>query len=69
MYIYIFLCTILDCNKVIIGNHVMIGPSVQIYTAAHDIQAEARNQGREVALPIEIEDNVWIGAVPFYYPE
>jgi len=55
------LCNILDCNNVRIGNHVMIGPFVQIYTAAHDILAETRNQGWEVAKPITIDDNVWIG--------
>jgi len=49
------LCTILDCNEVHIGHHVMIGPAVQIYTAAHLLQAEARIQGWEVAKPIVIE--------------
>jgi maltose O-acetyltransferase len=63
-----FLCTILDCNKVTIGRHVMIGPSVQIYTAAHDLQAEARSQGWEVARPIEIGDNVWIGGSAILLP-
>jgi maltose O-acetyltransferase len=60
------LCTILDCNEVHLGHHVMIGPNVQIYTAAHHLQAEARNQGLEIAKPIVIEDNVWIGggAIP-----
>jgi maltose O-acetyltransferase len=62
------LCTILDCNMVSIGNHVMIGPGVQIYTAAHDLQAEARNQGWEVAKPILIEDKVWIGGSAILLP-
>jgi maltose O-acetyltransferase len=47
-----YMCTILDNNEVRIGNHVMIGPAVQIYTAAHDLQAETRNQGWEVAKAI-----------------
>ncbi len=61
-----YLCTILDCNEVRIGHHVMIGPGVQIYTAAHLLQAQPRIQGWEVAKPIVIEDNVWLGgsAVP-----
>ncbi len=42
------LCTILDCNEVHIGHHVMIGPAVQIYTAAHLLQAEPRIQARRV---------------------
>ena len=56
-----YMCIILDNNEIRIGNHVMIGPAVQIYTAAHDLLAETRIQGWEVAKPIEIEDNVWIG--------
>jgi maltose O-acetyltransferase len=61
-------CTILDCNEVHIGHHVMIGPAVQIYTAAHDLQAEARIQGCEVAKPIVIKDNVWIGGGAILLP-
>ena len=46
----------------------MIGPSVQIYTAAHDLRAEARIRGWEVAKPITIEDNVWIGGGAILLP-
>jgi len=62
------LCTILDNNEVHIGHHVMIGPAVQIYTAAHLLQAEARIQGWEVAKPIVIEDNVWLGGSAILLP-
>jgi maltose O-acetyltransferase len=62
------LCTILDTNRVRIGHHVMIGPAVQIYTAAHLLEAEGRNQGLEVGKPIEIEDNVWIGGGALLLP-
>lgn len=62
------LCTILDCNSVHIGSHVMIGPSVQIYTAAHHLQAVYRNQGYEVAKPVTIADNVWIGGAAVLLP-
>ena len=62
------LCTILDCNRVHIGNHVMIGPAVQIYTAAHLLQAEPRIQGWELAKPIVIEDNVWLGGGAILLP-
>lgn len=61
-------CTVLDCNEVHIGHHVMVGPSVQIYTAAHDLRAQARIQGWEVARPIVIEDNVWIGGGAILLP-
>ncbi len=56
-----FSCTILDNNEVRIGHHVMVGPNVQIYTAAHSLEPIARAEGWEVARPITIEDNVWLG--------
>jgi len=62
------LCTILDCNEVRIGNHVMVGPGVQIYTAAHLLQAEPRNQGWEEAIPVTVEDNVWLGGSAILLP-
>lgn len=68
-YVYLNVqCTILDCAEVHIGDHVMVGPAVQIYTPAHLLQAEARTQGLEVAKPIEIEDNVWIGGGAILLP-
>lgn len=54
-------CTILDCNTVRIGNNVFFGPNVQIYTAYHPLLAEERIKGPELALPITIGDNVWLG--------
>jgi maltose O-acetyltransferase len=63
-----YMCTILDNNQVHIGNHVMIGPVVQIYTAAHHLQAEKRIQGWEIAQPIVIEDNVWLGGGAIILP-
>lgn len=62
------LCTILDNNEVHIGHHVMIGPVVQIYTAAHLLQAESRIRGWETAKPIVIEDNVWLGGGAILLP-
>ncbi|MGD8245249.1 MAG: sugar O-acetyltransferase [Anaerolineae bacterium] len=62
------LCYIIDNNRVQVGDHVMVGPCVQIYTAAHVLQARARNQGLEVAKPIVIEDNVWIGGGAILLP-
>jgi acetyltransferase-like isoleucine patch superfamily enzyme len=53
---------ILDCAKVKIGSNVFIAPNVGMYTAGHPMDVERRNQGLEYALPITIEDNVWIGA-------
>src|SRR4030065_925256 len=62
------MCTILDCNEVHIGHHVMIGPAVQIYTAAHLLQAEPRIQGWEIAKPSVVEDNVWLGGGAILLP-
>lgn len=53
---------ILDAAEVRIGNNVFVGPNVGIHTSGHPIDAERRNKGLEFALPITIEDNVWIGA-------
>lgn len=52
---------ILDCAKVTIGDNVLIGPNVGIYTAGHPLHFELRNEEWEFACPITIEDNVWIG--------
>ncbi|UQS84666.1 sugar O-acetyltransferase [Apilactobacillus apisilvae] len=53
--------TILDINDVVIGNNVMIGPDVGIYTINHPISAKQRNQGMGQALPVHIGSDVWIG--------
>lgn len=54
-------CVILDCNFVRIGNNVMLAPKVQIYTATHPFDIELRRQEIEMAYPVTIEDDVWIG--------
>ena len=56
-----FNCIILDCADVVIGDNVFLAPNVQIYTAHHPIIASERIKGPELASPITIEDNVWIG--------
>jgi len=56
-----FDCVILDCNYVHIGNNVLMAPKVQIYTAYHPVEPDVRRQGLELAAPIAIQDNVWIG--------
>ena len=65
-------CTFVDCNKITIGNNVLIAPNVQIYTATHPIELEERlepvqtEHGTEYirhtyALPVTLEDGCWIG--------
>lgn len=52
---------ILDCAPVTIGDNVMIGPNVSLFTAGHPVHPEPRIAGWEFAKPINIGDNVWIG--------
>ncbi|MBT8275091.1 MAG: acetyltransferase, partial [Bacteroidia bacterium] len=42
------------------GNNVMLGPNVQIYTATHPLEAKLRYSGREYAKPVTIGNDVWI---------
>jgi len=56
-----FDCIILDCMPVTIGNNVLFGPRVGIYTANHSFDPMERKAGICIAKPITIEDNVWIG--------
>ena len=56
-----FNCVILDCAKVTIGDNVMCGPYVQIYTAYHPVLAAERIKGPELAAPVTIGNNVWLG--------
>ena len=60
--------TLLDNAPIRIGADVMIGPNVQIYTAAHALDADERIQGVETALPVTIEDRVWIGGGAILLP-
>lgn len=53
--------TILDCAPVHIGENVMFGPNVSLFTAGHPVHPEPRVAGWEFAKPIIIGDNVWIG--------
>jgi len=54
-------CVFIDVNTITIGNNVMFGPKVCLYTAGHPIDAEVRNLDLEFGYPIKIGDNVWIG--------
>ncbi len=56
-----FDCVILDVNKVVIGDNVMFGPKVCVFTAGHPIDPEIRIQMLEYGYPITIGNNVWVG--------
>ncbi|KAJ1794310.1 hypothetical protein LPJ59_004559 [Coemansia sp. RSA 2399] len=52
---------ILDCARVDIGDNVMIGPGVHIYAVEHHTDPKLRLGGPDIARPIRIGNNVWIG--------
>ncbi len=53
--------TILDGAKVSFGDNVFIAPDCVFSTAGHPLDTDQRNQGLEIALPITVGNNVWIG--------
>ncbi len=55
-------CQILDGGRVTFGDHVFIAPNCLFTTAEHALDKDQRNEGLEVALPITVGNNVWIGA-------
>lgn len=65
-------CTFVDCNKITIGDDVLIASNVQLYTATHPVELSERltpNQEmgaeqyfcRTYALPIKIGNGCWLG--------
>ena len=57
-----FDCIMLDGNLITIGDNVLLGPRVGLYTANHALDARERIMGGCYAHPIVIEDYVCIGA-------
>jgi maltose O-acetyltransferase len=56
-----FDCVVLDPARVDIGDDVMFGPGVHVYTASHPLDATLRAGGTESAHPIRIGSRCWIG--------
>lgn len=54
-------CVMLDCGRITIGDNVLIGPNVGIYTVNHAFNSKERAEGYERSLPVSIGHNVWIG--------
>lgn len=53
---------ITDGAKVTFGDHVFIAPNCCFTTAEHPTAPEQRKAGLEIAKPITVGNNVWIGA-------
>ena len=56
-----FDCVMLDGGGIEIGDNVLLGPRVGIYTSNHAIDAWQRAHGACYAKPVKIGNNVWIG--------
>lgn len=65
-------CTFVDCNRIEIGDNVLIASNVQLYTAAHPVELSERlvegwnpESGayfcHTYALPIKIGNGCWLG--------
>lgn len=56
-----FNCSILSCAEVEIGDNCYIAPNVQLYTAIHPLTPTERNKAINLAKPIKIGANCWLG--------
>ncbi len=54
-------CVFLDVGTITIGDYVMFGPKVALYTAGHPIDPTVRATRMDIGFPITIGSNVWIG--------
>lgn len=72
-------CTFVDCNRIDIGDNVLIASNVQMYTSTHSVLPKERlvnnwNSDMEIpfftvyARPIKIGNNVWIGGGAIILP-
>ena len=52
---------LMDCAKITFGKKCFVGPNCGFYTAIHPLDVEKRNAGFEMAKPITLGDNIWIG--------
>lgn len=56
-----FDCVMLDGGGIEIGDNVLFGPRVGIYTSRHAYDPKERAAGACFAKPVKIGNNVWIG--------
>lgn len=56
-----FNVVLLDAAAIQIGDDVLLGPGVHLYTSDHPKECSARREGLCFARPVSIGDGVWIG--------
>ena len=61
-------CVFLDCATIEIGDRVLLGPAVHLYTATHPLDLAKRQEGLEYARPIAIGDDAWLGGGSIVLP-
>lgn len=61
-------CIILDAGKVSIGDDVLLGPAVQIYTVTHPLDVAQRKLGLEKGIAVTIGNSVWVGGGAIILP-
>lgn len=54
-------CVMLDAATITIGDRVLLGPSVHLYTTTHPLDFVERAKGMQLTAPIVLEDDCWIG--------
>lgn len=62
-----FNCVVLDVCPIKIGEFTLFGPSVQILTPVHPLEARLRRK-QEYGKPIEIGSDVWVGGGALILP-
>ena len=62
-----FNCVVLDVCPIKIGDFTLFGPSVQILTPVHPLEARLRRK-QEYGKPIEIGSDVWVGGGALILP-
>ena len=61
-------CVFLDCAPIEIGDNVLLGPAVHLYTATHPLDSAERRSGLELAKPISVGDDAWLGGGAIVLP-
>ena len=55
-------CVFLDVAPITFGDNVFIAPNCLVTTAEHAVDPQLRKEGVEIAKPVTVGNNVWIGA-------